>query len=96
MILIDNNITSLKDKLSCILNLTNNNKKNINPFTLTFISLLIEIFYNELILKDTNNLNYYLFNKLKIIQEIKNVKKFNLDTKSMFISLQGALCNEAK
>jgi len=96
MILVDNNITSFNDKLSCILNLTENHKKNINHFTLTFISLLIEIFYNELCFKNNSNLNYYLFNKLKLIQEINNVKKFNLDTKSMFISLQGALNNESK
>ena len=95
MILVDNDIRSLEDKLSCILNLTDS-KKNINPFTLTFISLLIEFFYNELILKNTKNLNYYLFKKLKLIHEINNVKKFNLDTKSLFISLQGALINESK
>ena len=48
MILLDNNIDSLNDKLSCILNLSDNYKNNNNPFILTFISLLIEIFYNEL------------------------------------------------
>ena len=96
MVLVDNKITSLNDKLSCILNLAENNKKNISHFTLTFISLLIEIFYNDLILKNSSNLNYYLFNKLKLIQEIQNVKKFNLDTKSMFISIHGVLSNETK
>jgi DNA polymerase-3 subunit delta' len=96
MILLDNNIDALNDKLSCILNLTDNYKKNNNPFILTFISLLIEIFYNELSKKKANNLNYLLFNKLKLINEINNVKKFNLDSKSMFISLKEILINEPK
>ena len=96
MILLDNNIDSLNDKLSCILNLSDNYKNNNNPFILTFISLLIEIFYNELSKKKNNNLNYLLFNKLKLINEINNVKKFNLDPKSMFISLKEILINESK
>ena len=59
-------------------------------------SLLIEQYYNELSLNNKNNLNYYFINKHKIINEINNMKKFNLDKKNLLITLQGTLINETR
>ena len=63
---------------------------------LTFVSLLIEIFYNELSLKNNKDLNLYFINKFKLIKQIDDAKKFNLDKKNLLISLQGTLENETK
>jgi hypothetical protein len=35
-------------------------------------------------------------NKHKILNEINNMKKFNLDKKNLLISLQGILLNESR
>ena len=59
-----------------------------------FISLLVEIFYSELILKNSQNLNIYFHNKFKILNLFNNVKKFNLDKNNFFITLKGILNNE--
>ena len=37
-----------------------------------------------------------LINKHKIINEINNMKKFNLDKKNLLISIEGILKNEAR
>tara|TARA_Y100000590_G_scaffold453948_1_gene599900 strand:- start:217 stop:396 length:180 start_codon:yes stop_codon:yes gene_type:complete len=58
------------------------------------MSYFIEIFYNELSIKNNTNLNLYFYNKTNIIKQINDVKKFNLDKKNLFISLQEKLKNE--
>tara|TARA_Y100000590_G_scaffold458797_1_gene614335 strand:- start:4122 stop:5093 length:972 start_codon:yes stop_codon:yes gene_type:complete len=89
----DSNI-SFNDKLSCINYFIDQFKITKNPQLLTFISFFIEIFYNELSVSNLNNLNLYFYNKAKIIKQINDVKKFNLDKKNLFISLQEKLKNE--
>ena len=63
---------------------------------LTFASLLIELFYNELSMKNDKNLNVYFSNKFKLLKQIDDAKKFNLDKKTLFISLRSVLANESK
>jgi hypothetical protein len=63
---------------------------------LPIISLFIEQYYNELSLNNNENLNHYFINKHKIINEIHNMKKFNLDKKNLLISIEGILKNEAR
>ena len=63
---------------------------------LPIISLFIEQYYNELSLNKKENLNHYFINKHKIINEINNMKKFNLDKKNLLISIEGILKNEAR
>ncbi len=89
------NIDLLKDKLSCILYLIDNYKQKNDPQLLTFISLLIELFYNELSVKNNNKLNLYFLNKSKLIKQIYDTKKFNLDKKNLLISILGTLENES-
>ena len=55
---------------------------------------LIELFYNDLSLKNTHKLSNYFYNKFKILNQINYMKKFNLDKNNLFISLQGILKNE--
>ena len=94
-ILSDNNIDHTKDKLSCISNLIDEYKQKKDSQLLIFISFLIELFYNELSLKNNKKLNIYFYNKFKILKQINDVKKFNLDKNNLFISLQGILKNES-
>ena len=89
------NIDLLKDKLSCILYLIESYKRKNDPQLLTFVSLLIELFYNELSVKNDNKLNLYFLNKFKLMKQIYEAKKFNLDKKNLFISIQGTLENES-
>ena len=56
---------------------------------------MIESFYNELSLKNNEKLNIYFYNKSKILKQINDVKKFNLDKNNLFISLQVILKNES-
>ena len=94
-ILGNGNGTHAKDKLSSISYLINKYKKEKDPQLLIFISSLIESFYNELSLKNNEKLNIYFYNKSKILKQISDVKKFNLDKNNLFISLQGMLKNES-
>ena len=89
------NIDLLKDKLSCILYLIDSYKQKNDPQLLTFISLLIELFYNELSVKNNNKLNLYFLNKSKLMKQIYDTKKFNLDKKNLLISILGTLENES-
>jgi len=83
------------DKLSSIFNLINKYKKKKDPQLLVFISSLIESFYNDLSIKNNEKLNHYFYVKSKILKQINEVKKFNLDKNNLFISLLGILKNES-
>ncbi len=88
------NIT--EDYLSCILFLLEKSKNKKDLRLINFVSLLIELYYNDLALKDNKNLNIYSNNKNKILYLIYNAKKFNLDKKNLFISIENLLTNETK
>ena len=92
----DSDIDVYSDKLSCILYLFEKYKSKKDFELLSMASLLIEQYYNELSLSNKNNLNHYFINKHKIINEINNMKKFNLDKKNLLILLQGILTNETR
>lgn len=94
-ILGENNIDYTKDKLSFISYLIDKYKQKKESQLLIFISLMIELFYNELSLKNNKKLNIYFYNKFKIMKQINDVRKFNLDKNNLFISLQEMLKNES-
>ena len=96
LILKEDNFSLLNNKLDCIFHLIEKYKQINDPLLYSFISLLIELFYNELSIKNNKNLNIYSFNKLNLLKQIDNAKKFNLDKKNLFISLKGVLENESK
>ena len=84
------------NEISYILSLLDKyrNKNDVNM--LNFISLLIENFYNKLTLKNVNNINLYFKNKNKISNLINDMKKFNLDKKSLLFSIDDILKNEQR
>ena len=90
----DSDIDVYSDKLSCILYLFEKYKSKKDFELLPIISLFIEQYYNELSLNNNGNLNHYFLNKHKIINEINNMKKFNLDKKNLLTTISGILKNE--
>ena len=85
-----------EDSLKNILYLVNEYKKYFEPSLLEIISVSIENFYNLLSINDPKNINNYFSNKNKIIYLICNMKKFNLDKKTLIISIEEILNNETK
>lgn len=85
----------LQNKLSCVLHLVEEYKNSKDSELLTFASSFIEKFYNEQCLINTNKLSHLLYNKIKILSMIDDMKKFNLDKKNFLISLNEILKNEA-
>jgi len=71
----------------------NNEKK---PETLSFLSLFIEKFYRDLCLENPSNLEIYFLNYTKILNLIRNIKKFNLYEKNNFILIKELLKNESR
>ena len=63
---------------------------------LNIASFFIENFYNELSLQNNDNLNNYFINKYKSLNLINDMKKFNLDKKSLLISLNNIFQNEKR
>ena len=82
--------------MSCILFLLDKSKNKKDLRLINFVSLLIELYYNDLAFKDNKNLNIYSNNKNKILYLIYNAKKFNLDKRNLFISIESLLKNETK
>ena len=64
-----------KDVLSSILFLMEMYNSNKDLYILNFITLLVEIFYNELSLKNTSNINSYFVNKNKILSLIRDANR---------------------
>ena len=96
LILSTNKLDLFKDKYLCILNALDIYKKKNEPELLSFITLLIELFYNELAVKNGKNVSYYFMNKYKLLKQIDLTKNFNLDKKNLLIFLQNELQNETK
>ena len=90
------NISITENKLKCIYHFIEKYKNEKNPETLSFLSLFIEKFYNELCLNNNKNLNSYFFNQSKILKQIDEMRRFNLDEKNIFIWIKDILQNEAK
>ena len=90
------NISIKENTLKCIYHFIEKYKNKKDPETLTFLTLFIEKFYNELCLNNDKNLNSYFFNQSKILKQIDEMKKFNLDEKNIFIWIKDILLNETK
>ena len=90
------NANTDKDSLAnifCLLEKYGNDK---NYETLFFLSFFIEKHYLNLCKKNKNNLNKIFFDYSKILNHINSIKKYNLNEKSVFISIKNILTNEAK
>ena len=95
-ILSNTSVDILENKILCIHYFIEKYKEEKNPEILSFLTLFVEMFYNELCLYKNKNLNNYFFNRSKILKQIDDIKKFNLDEKNIFIWIKDILKNEAK
>ena len=67
-----------------------------NPILLNYASFFIEKFYHNLCLKNINNLNFYFQNYSKILNDIKDMKKFNLYEKNILNTINETIQNEKR
>ena len=92
----DSGISLSNDKLDCILYLIEKYKYKNDIKLLSLISLFIELFYKDLSLRNNKNSSLYSINKFKLLNQINDARKFNLDKKNLFTSLIGTLEHESK
>ena len=96
LILSECNIDVVDNIYDSIFSLVSLYKKNQDEELLIFISLFIEVYYNELCLNTNINLNKYFFNKEKISNYFTNLKKYNLNENNFFYNIKDILKNEFK
>ena len=70
----------------------NEDKSIIN---LTIITTLIQKFYKNLCINYSNKFKYF-HNLKKILNELNNMRKFNLNEKSSFVWIKDILINDSK
>ena len=70
--------------------------KEKNSEDLTLISLLIETFYNKLLISYPYNKFKLFFDRSNILNKINLFKKFNLDSKDTFFNIENILKDETR
>ena len=95
-ILSNENLKLSDDFLDSILFFIDKCKNTKDKESLPILKTLIEKFYNDLCLSDNTNINNYFFNKLKVLELLNNMKKYNLDKKNVLIIIEEILQNEKK
>ncbi len=94
LLLKNNNLNISDSTLSIIIHFINQYKAKTTVEILNVIVKLIEVFYRDLTLKNRINTPYYFYKKSKLLNLIKNMKKFNLDKKNILTSLNFILASE--
>jgi DNA polymerase III subunit delta' len=84
------------NRLSSILYLFEKYQELNDPNVMIVISLFIELFYKELSTNEEKNINLIMYNKLKILNLLNDMKKYNLDKKNLFIIISNILKNDSK
>ena len=83
-----------KDYLSCISYFMDLYNEKTDPKLLSFITLFIQNFYNQLSLNNSLFISNYYRNLNKILHLIDNMKKFHLDKKNLIFSIDKIIKNE--
>ena len=91
---LDKEIDVSTEHFSSIIYLIDKYKKKTDPKLLNFISFFVELFYSNLSLENNKHLSTYFNNRNKILRQINEAKKFNLDKKNLFINLENTLQND--
>ncbi len=90
----NNNISIFSETLKCIFYFIDKFNTEKDPDILFFITLFIEKFYHELCLLNNDNQLIYFNNLSKILKQLSNLKKYNLDKKNVLIWVKNILQNE--
>ncbi len=83
-----------EDYLSCISYFMDLYNEKTDPKLLSFITLFIQNFYNQLSLNNSLFISNYYRNLNKILHLIDNMKKFHLDKKNLIFSIDKIIKNE--
>tara|TARA_Y100000590_G_scaffold103595_1_gene117735 strand:- start:12757 stop:13707 length:951 start_codon:yes stop_codon:yes gene_type:complete len=94
LLLKESKINISEDSLLCINYLIEKVKTSNDHNLIDILTLFIEFFYTQLSLNNSKNINRYFFNKYRILRLIYDMRKFNLDKKSLFNVVSGILKNE--
>ena len=92
----DSDFNFLDDKILALKYLFDKYKVKKDNEIFPIIFLIIELFYNDLAIKNIKYINLYIKNKITLIKSINDSIKFNLDKKILFLSLEEALQNEQR
>jgi len=92
----DSDLSLANDKLECILYIIDKFKNKSDTNLLTTISLFVELFYKDLSIRNSKNFNIHSINKYKLLKQINDAKKFNLNKNNLFTSLISTLQHESK
>ena len=93
-ILKDSGFNISKNYSSCISYLLDLYAAKTDTKILSFISLFVQSFYNQLSLENTFFLSSYQKNLNKILYLINNMKKFHLDKKNLIFTIDKIIKNE--
>jgi len=96
LILKDANLDISRDYLGCILYLMDIYRSKKDSELLSYITLFIENYYNQLSLRNSSNINNYFNTKNKILYLVSNMNKFHLDKKNLLFTINKILKNEKK
>ena len=77
-----------KNTPDLIIHLIDKYKQKKENMILSFITFLIEMHYNELSFAN-KSLEMHYNNKFNLLNKMNEVKKFNLDKKNLFTSIEG-------
>ena len=92
----DSKETNYNEKIPLILLILDKIKRDKDLDYLYFLLNFIEAYYCEKLLKNKNNLITNFLNYKKIIIQINNIKKFNVDEKNVLLFVKDVLLNEKK
>ncbi len=90
----NSNFSISENYLSCISYFMNIYKTKNDKKILTFLTVFIQNYYNQLALKNSSFINNYYINLKKILHLINNMKKFHLDKKNLIFSIDKIIKNE--
>ena len=96
LLLKESNLDISEDLLSCIFYMIDTYSKKKDSELLSYITLFIENYYNQLALNNNLNINDYFNNKNKILYLISNMKKFHLDKKNLLFTINKILKDEKR
>ena len=96
LMLKNNKIEHENNILQCLFYFIDKCKNEKNHESLSFLSILIQKFYNNLfyIQNNLSKSNFYNFNK--IINNLHNMKKYNLDVKNTLLVIENILKHETR
>ena len=85
-----------ENKISSILHLIDNFKKEKRFECLTFITSMVQKVYNNLLLNEKKASSTSIYNYKQILKIINEMKIYNLDEKNSFLLIKNILANETR